>query len=288
MASHVAQHFVPAFLLEQWHTGGDGDAKLYAFRWANGKLIHSRRTAKHVAKEDHLYSFEGSDGSPDTSIERTFMGPHVDDPAAVVHKLLLNKGLGTLTEKQHYEWARFLGSMRVRVPSVMARLRVLGTESLVDSLNSDPSAYEAIRGDSPYSSLLEYFKAHERRLFEDFGTRMLPDLIQSETLMRRFLVDRTWTVRSFQETRYDLLIGDDPLIGVGSPDADFAFYLPLSPRAVFVVSSRPELAKKLEALDDATVVRDLNEYTAAKAQRYVYATGVGQESFLRKHLKRPV
>jgi len=62
MSTHRAHHFVPKFLLERWHSGGDD--KLSAFHWENGRLLHERYKAKHVAKAMHLYSFEGAYFSP--------------------------------------------------------------------------------------------------------------------------------------------------------------------------------------------------------------------------------
>jgi hypothetical protein len=39
MATHVAHHFVPVFLLELWHGQDDGNADVKV-RWRNGDLKH--------------------------------------------------------------------------------------------------------------------------------------------------------------------------------------------------------------------------------------------------------
>ena len=82
--AHDNHHFVPAFLLREWEAGGD--KKLTSFRWSRGAVVDSRFKAKSVAKQRHLYSTTTDEGRPDNKLERDFMGPVVDEPAAIAHR----------------------------------------------------------------------------------------------------------------------------------------------------------------------------------------------------------
>lgn len=85
--AHDEHHFVPAFLLREWQTGEDD--KLTSLRWARGAVVANRYKAKSVAKQRHLYSTGVAERRPNNKLEREFMGPKVDDPAAIAHQVML-------------------------------------------------------------------------------------------------------------------------------------------------------------------------------------------------------
>ena len=180
MATHVQQHYVPKFLLEQWHTGPD--SKLTAFRWAHGKLDAQRYKAKSVARMAHLYSLHRNDGHLDVALERDFLGPHVDDPAALVHQAILKAGL-TLTNEQQLTWAKFVVSLLVRGPGMIEHLRALGREELTASLEESPLEYDAVRGDAEEATLVEFVSARNAPLFKNFGIQLLPQVLSREQFL---------------------------------------------------------------------------------------------------------
>ena len=144
MATHAEHHFVPRFLLEQWHT--PPDTRLSSFRWAGTNLVSHRYKAKSVAKERHLYSLSRSSGEPDFQLEKNFWGPQVDDPAAVVHAKLLREGLDALGREDRIIWARFLVGLMLRTPGMVSRIRERGRQVLSAGLDDAPDAYLEIRG----------------------------------------------------------------------------------------------------------------------------------------------
>lgn len=89
--AHDEHHFVPAFLLREWQTGEDD--KLTSLRWARGAVVANRYKAKSVAKRPHLYSTGMAEGLPNNKLEREFLGPKVDDPAAIAHQVMLKEGI---------------------------------------------------------------------------------------------------------------------------------------------------------------------------------------------------
>jgi hypothetical protein len=91
MTTYQQQHYVPRFLLKQWHTPPDN--KLSSFKWVNGQVIHKRYTAKSVGKMKNIYSTQRSSEQPNVSVERDVLGPLVDEPASLAHKIIVQKGV---------------------------------------------------------------------------------------------------------------------------------------------------------------------------------------------------
>lgn len=94
MAAHDSHHYVPRFLLQGWHTPPDD--KLSTFSWVNGRLLHERYTAKHVAKSTGLYALHEAEEANRNFVEREYFGPIVDEPGAVAHKQILASGVQSL------------------------------------------------------------------------------------------------------------------------------------------------------------------------------------------------
>lgn len=155
---HRQHHYVPCFLLEQWHSLPDD--KLSAFRWARDKLVHSRLKAKSVAKAEHLYSMQRSLPAPDVKIEREFLGPRVDGPAAEVHRKILANGVRSLKGEDREAWSRFLVSLLLRAPRMIAHVRQHGRaillKGMAESVSDTPGPDE-----EPALTLPEWAEAHE-------------------------------------------------------------------------------------------------------------------------------
>jgi hypothetical protein len=132
MADHVNQHFVPRFLLARWESSPD--QKLTSYRWEGERLIVDRYKAKSVGKEAHLYSLARSQPEPEVQIERELMGPHIDDPAAVVLARMLDGGIQHLEREQRLAWSPFVLSMMFRNPRSIQGIRTLGSEVLTNWL----------------------------------------------------------------------------------------------------------------------------------------------------------
>lgn len=282
--SHANQHYVPRFLLEQWHTPPDD--KLTAFRWADGHLINHRYKAKSVAKERHLYSLERSKTEPNVQVERDFLGPHIDDPAAVVHAKLLNQGVSKPTQDEKMSWSPFLISLMLRAPAMVAHLRRRGREILSAGLDEAPEEYLAARGSDPEKTLREWVEKHQPDVLDDLGVMTLPRLAQS-TKLNLAVLNVTWVIRAVGESRFDLLIGDRPLVLAGTFETRFLLALPLSPRRMFFAFNDNQIFESIKALDDTAFVRAANKSAVSLAERYVYAVNTVQEPLVKKLLRRP-
>ncbi len=283
MGSHAEHHFVPRFLLEQWHTPPDG--KLSSFRWAGTKLVSHRYKAKSVAKERHLYSLGRSSEEPDVQVEKNFWGPQVDDPAATVHAKMLRYGLNALGPDDRIIWARFLVGLMLRVPGMVRRIRERGREVLSASLDEAPEDYLEIRGVETPETLREWVDAHMPDALDDLGVMTLPQLVFSEKLNPVFL-QATWGIRSVHPARFDLLVGDKPLIIGGSLGASFLVALPISPKKIFLALNDKATLVNIQKKDANSFVRASNRSMVTAAETYVYSTGEAQATFIARHLRR--
>ncbi|MDT7517961.1 DUF4238 domain-containing protein [Rhodoferax sp. TBRC 17660] len=280
MPSHQNHHYVPAFLLREWQ---QADNKLTQFTWENNRFITSRRQAKSVAKEKHLYSTNRSTGNPDVGIEVDVMGPKVDDPAALVHQKLLAGGVGRLSNAEQETWAKFLLSLLFRGPKAIADLRYRGRLKLLEVIGDATEA-----GVSPYGrpdiSLIEWAQLEDPDSFEDLGVQTLEPLINSEVLNPKLLA-ATWETLNRGRAAYDFLISDNPLILVGEGlGGKFLMTLPLSPEQAFVAYSAPEIGRTLDERTTTSFVKAANLDTVLKAKSCVYATSATQAPFVERYL----
>lgn len=284
MPSHQNHHYVPAFLLREWQRE---DNKLTQFHWENNRFITSRRQAKSVAKEKHLYSTFRSTEKPDVGIELDIMGPKIDDPAALVHKKLLAGDIGRLSDEEQETWSKFLLSLLFRGPKAIADLRHRGRIKLIEGMAS--TAEEGVApADRPDLSLLEWARLEAPDSFEDLGVQTLEPLITSEVLNPKLLA-ATWGTFSRGNATHDFLISDTPLILVGEGlGGKFLITLPLSPEQAFVAYSAPETERALEERPTASFVKAVNLDTVSKAETFVYATSAAQATFVERYLAKPI
>ena len=282
MSGHADQHIVPQFLLKHWHRGAD--ERLSAFRWADGKLRSSRFKAKSVAKARHIYSMQRSKAAPDVRAERDFLGPKVDDPAAVVHKEILETGVRSLNDEDKQTWSAFLVSLMLRGQSMMLHMRARGRAILGAGLDETPDEYQAVRGDDPAPTLRTWIEKHHPDQLEDLAVQALPELVFSQKLNLPLLNGCTSATRRLSTAPHDLLMSDSPLIYVGTLDKGFIVALPIAPQMAFFAVKPRETWDNIAKLTDRAIVRELNLHICQTTDQYVYSTGIAQELFIKKHL----
>lgn len=271
MAEYVKQHYVPKFLLKQWESHPDN--KLTVHYYNRGQFQVGRKTAQRVGFERHLYSVDTYGGGKDTSIEKDFMGPYVDTPASDAHKLLLaDDGLARLDAAQRGYWAQFLVSLLVRVPRRMEATRKRSIEILNQMIDGDP---EFTR---------EWVDKYYPEAYSELAIGVLPKLIQSDFLLKE-ITNGQWSIRTLRPAcPYTLLIGDHPLIYLGSLKAEPLIALPLSPHKAFLFYRNIASGEAIRKMSDSTFSKRLNIDTVNGAMRYVFATDDRHEAFVRKHL----
>ena len=285
MGAHDTHHYIPRFLLQNWHTSED--QKLSCFRWGNGKLIHNRYKAKNAAHEKGLYALKGMDCDQRNALETGFMTPEIDEPAAPVLKQLLETGVNSLTLDQRRDWSTFLIAQRIRTPSSISEIRAKGRATLQAEFEKDPDDYLRARGNNPAGTLSEWVTENDPKLNDDFGLRALPDLVNSPLLVNS-LNEATWAIRDVCGARHDLLLGDCPVFYSGTRENKFLMSLPISPRSLFIATNYSSTQLRLASTSNTQLVKLTNETTVHQAKQYVYATSPSQEAFVAKRLRKLV
>ena len=78
------------------------------------------------------------ESEPNVALERDFMGRHIDDTAAVVHKKLLSEGHERLSDQERYQWSRFLLSLTARTPEMIDFMRRAGQQLMAQAMDEQP------------------------------------------------------------------------------------------------------------------------------------------------------
>lgn len=283
MPAHSNHHYVPAFLLREWEGGTDG--KLSAMRWANGRVIESRRKAQAVGKRLNLYSVRQSTDAPDHGIETELMTKRIDDPAAAIHKILLKTGFETLDELQQHTWAAFLFSLAVRGPGAIEYVRAKGRKAFSEELDADPDGLMEVRGESPESSLREYVEKHVPDLLSDFGMFSLPHIF-THSLMRTKVYEAQWLTRRLSPNSPRLLIVDRPLGLQGSLSSNFLLHLPLAPDLMLLIYNQDHTRRRIEHMNDATFVKAMNRASVEQASESVFGVDDKHLPLLQRRLEK--
>ena len=278
--AHDEHHFVPAFLLRRWQSGDDD--KLTSLRWDRGAIVASRFKAKSVAKQRHLYATGFAKGTPDNKLEQEFMGPKVDDPAAVAHQVMLTEGIEALTEQHRLDWARFLVCQMIRTPKMVAHVRLRGREILMRG--DEPVAADVLGPGEPEVSLSEWLVEHKPGLFDDLGIDTLPYIVNSSLLNRVFL-KATWATRDIKYARFDFLVSDTPLVYEGKMNSNFLFALPISPRKLFLAYSDEQTGNNVRRTKADAIAITLNRTQTDQAESHVFSTNDKQLAVVARYLK---
>jgi hypothetical protein len=276
MADHVYHHYVPRFYLDGWTT----NHQLTRFRWLRGTLEVREVGIKRTAGLNHLYALRHVPQDPQF-VEREFMGPLIDDPAATVYHHMV-RSRAPLSSHQRSVWTRFLMSLRVRMPDVIERLRTEAEDHLRRSLQEQPEEYEAARGPNDPANLYEYMEQRRPGFVADFGIRMLPDLLNHPPVAEK-IFEMYWWSHHFKGATVDLLTSDRPLIIVpGLDDNHCVMVLPLTPHLAFFATHSLTVAKRVTSTPMSCLARLLNHETVRLADQYIYAANRNQEAFIRQ------
>jgi hypothetical protein len=90
-----------------------------------------------------------------------------------------------------------------------------------------------------------------------------------------------WRVLTLGNAPYSFLTSDRPIImtnGLTGPDAHFG--LPISPQHVFLATNDEETFLKIQAIDPAQILHNVNDRVASQAVRYVYGCDDAQLAFV--------
>lgn len=284
--AHDEHHYIPKFLLEAWH--GVPDDKLTVFKRAGGRVVADRLKARSVAKQRHLYATGIHEGQPDNSIERDYMAKTIDDPAAPIHKALLQANgakivVPKLSPQQRIVWARFVVAQWLRVPAMIEILRDIAKAHLTK--DDEPLPPELFADGVSPQSLSELTEQFYPDTYRDIGRKALPGVFEAP-LLNDTVLKATWLIRDLSDARDDMLISDTPLVYEGQMASTFLLSFPLSPTRAFFASSDPYTAVNLIGIADDEYVRQQNCAQINLAAEFVYAANDRHRKLVEQLLRR--
>ena len=224
-------HFVPQFLLRQWHASDDQGFWVY-FRDSTGHLRCRRKPAKSVAYIDDLYSlgpdFPSFGKLPKPDVLETEYFAKLDADAAIVHQKLLIDDRAPLTQYERRAWARFINSLLERSPARIAELeRLSASDRQIRALLEHPVALK-LRDGNPGANLSTMLRNNLLKAITKF-------IDKEEDLA--YLVSMKWIAFDMVSPDEHFLTGDAPLVvnAGGAPLPLEMLSIAISPRRLLIM-----------------------------------------------------
>ncbi|MFZ3320735.1 MAG: DUF4238 domain-containing protein [Usitatibacter sp.] len=270
-------HFVPEFLLRHWHSGPDN--RLSRIGRERDAIVHKRRSAKMCARHRDVYRLRGT--TDPEALESIFLG-EVDNDAARVHCHLIAMGRShEYSPDERIAWSRFVVALMRRHPTYIRYLLRRGAEEYEKAVE----AFKADHGGTLSAEFEEWLAGPGAINKQNIGlTNVFTQLVNSE-LVNNAVLKAHWKVRRLDGAKFDLLIGDRPVIYGGALNATFLLTLPLTPHHVFFAFNDPETGRRIDATPPTQVVKIANLDTVTFAYTHVFATSDEQLRFVSNHLK---
>ena len=268
MSNPEKHHYLPVFYLRQW-AGLDG--RVIRYYRPNREVVAHPIAPKNTGYEAGLYSLTGYDPKQRNVIEKNFMAPEVDEPAAAPLRIFLERRHASeLTLSMKQAWTRFLMSLHVRNPDRVKQISAQAAEALRATLNEAPEDYDAVRKTDDPPTLLGWIDKYAPALIDNYGKSMLPGIVTHQA-MGNEIIRMHWGVLGSSGANPDILTCDRPLyLSHGVSDPRCVIALPLSPRALFLASRDQESLNKIIAMEGDSLIHATNETMVTQAVRYVY------------------
>lgn len=267
MSDPEKHHYLPVFYLKQWAAL---DGRVIRYYRPNREVVAHPIAPKNTGYEQGLYSLEGYSPEHRNVIEKNFMAPAVDDPAALALRIFIERRpVSELTLPVKQAWTRFLMSLHVRNPGRVQQITAQGAEAIREMLNKDPEEYNAVRKPDDPPTLVGWVERYAPALIDNYGKSILPGIVTHQVTGNE-IIRMHWVVGS-SGANPDILTCDRPLYlshGINDPRCIIA--LPLSPTAIFLASRDQKSLDKLMAMESSALVRAINETVVTQAACYVY------------------
>jgi hypothetical protein len=284
MSNPEKHHYLPVFYLKQWAAL---DGRVIRYYRPNREVVAHPIAPKHTGYVEGLYSLEGYNLDQRNVIEKTFMAPHVDDPAVTpLRHFLERRPASELSLPMKQAWTRFLMALHVRNPDRMEQIAAEGAKAIREMLAKNSEEYDVVRKPDDPPTLVGWVERYAPALIENYGKTILPGIITHQTTGNE-VIRMHWVVGSTGADP-EILTCDRPLyLSHGVNDPRCVIGLPLSPCAIFLASRDQKSLDKLLGMERSVLVRAINETVVTQAARYVYGTHSRELSFV-EHWLAPV
>lgn len=275
----MKHHYVPKFLLRGWvlkssETLPDPpfDNKLEKFDIGGDAVSSDRKGLGEVGYERDLYALTRREiaGLKKQDIETIFMSTLDNDAARVKNKLLTSDNI-KLTNSERCQWARFLMSLRVRLPDEVNNIVKEASSVLLESLRGNPFEYRQLENECDPETLEAWVEEKFPGLIQNFGLSELGNYIDNEKVGDK-LINMHWRVVTFKWGAPELLLSDNPCIwsgGIG--DENLIIVLPISPSKLFMACRGESVERKLSALSEKSLIEKVNASSVRQSKKSIFA-----------------
>lgn len=276
----VDHHYVPVFKLKQWATPYNAQDRLVRYaRFPDGVIRAGWSGPRGTGYQPHLYN--ALDGSV-PSLETTLMSPTDSEAAEAMAMLLEGKKKIAWTRPTRSAWSRFLKSMMLRHPSDLEVLRRMMQDDWTNLTDEMRQAYLADRSLDMPETAEEWWEQNRQAFSEAATFKVLRSLIDNENIGQT--INRmAWSVANVANDAVELMTSDRPLVMSETLRERGAFIMmPLSPTKLFIAVTQDETLTLLRQTRPKELVRLVNKEVVAKAERFVFARDMRQETFVKK------
>lgn len=264
---HNNHHYVPKFLLKSWEHGED--KKLFQTHWVtSNKLFFDRYKAKSVGFQNQLYSMYSVSKEARNQVETEVMSKYIDNDASLVYNNIINRGFNGLSDEDRYTWNKFLIYLIYRGPDKIDLIKELGLNAIASQFPKDFN--RATESNEDLKVLYDLYQKRDPGLL-DFALYALSD-VMNDLSCNKIIYESKWILRKIScSDAPSLLIGDKPILLIGSIDEYYIGVLPMSPKSAFIFSNSTSLIEEWVSKKDRLFVRDLNKMTVEGANEYIWS-----------------
>ena len=283
MSADGDHHYIPQFHLQKWENATK-EVTVWRRIDHTGKLFVERKTTAAVAYVPGLYAMQQVPSERSQVIENSVFANAVETNAAPILGKLIAGRLGSLSEEEKGWWAVYLNSSLLRLPHSVKRFRNSAKEHAAASFADGQQEYEAIRGNSPESTLYEWIESHYPNVLANIHLEIMVKMLAKPEIIDR-MMSLTWIVFDLSRASRTLLLGDHPLLSVSALFSPAAFIaLPLSPTRLFVATDDESAIRRVTEMPPRELVSLANMVTLRNVRQFIF--GDAERSFLDKHFPR--
>jgi len=272
-------HFIPAFYLKQWV---DGSGKLVEYSRKGGKLIPKPVGPRSTGFERDLYAFPELPAATAQYMEQVFFA-YADQKAS--DALDLHLGLSSLqwTRELLSAWSRFVIGIHLRHPDAMPEMRA-ATEKIWSASGEDYQArYEGVRKPGDPATFDEYLALRDSLTPIKMQVNLIIKALDNE-VVGTHINQMKWATIDVSRASERLLTSDRPVQIFNLKEPNGVLSIPISPTLIFAAVNDPATFDKLRAANPNKIVADVNDFTASRARRFVWACGSSQAQYIAERM----
>jgi hypothetical protein len=283
MADPRKHHFSPVFYLRGWC---DSNNTVVEYSRPHQKVVARNVPPTATGYKAFLYTLEGQPDDKKQSIEKDYMAPIVDNPAAHALRILIGGDRDALTEKMRDAWTRFIMASLFRRPQAVDEIADTFKDVLQHDLLDDAVVYESMKEADDPPTAFEWLVKNHPHYVNDAAKQMVVRAVEHQGV-GNIIINMQWSTLDLSASSHELLTADMPHIRFhGLKDPRCTILFPLNPEKVFIATHDRKSEAVLLRRKPTEVVRWLNDNLARVAERYVYGRTKGHLRFVDKRLGR--